>query len=224
MDMLNWMGIDDDHLAAVSPHHSLHKDCINDFHALQQAAQNDGIDLQLCSSFRSFERQMSIWNRKWRGEIPLLDDNSQPIAPDTLTDTEKLHAILRWSALPGASRHHWGSDMDVYDKANVERLGHSFELIPQEYQNGGPCAALSDWMSLNLQSFGFYLPYATDTGGIGAEPWHISHVTTADGILKHFDPEQLLEQLKTTSIDGLPTITAEFGQIIQRYFYNKGNA
>ncbi|MCZ8486094.1 D-alanyl-D-alanine carboxypeptidase family protein [Vibrio lentus] len=30
------------------------------------------------------------------------------------SEQQKLSAILRWSALPGASRHHWGCDFDVF--------------------------------------------------------------------------------------------------------------
>ena len=37
-----------------------------------------------------------------------------PLAPDALIET-----ILLWSALPGGSRHHWGTDVDVFDAAAV---------------------------------------------------------------------------------------------------------
>ena len=48
-------------------------------------------------------------------ERPLLDANNQPLDALQLGETERLHAILHWSALPGTSRHHWGTDLDIYD-------------------------------------------------------------------------------------------------------------
>lgn len=222
MNMRNWIGLDDSHLTHLSTEHALHKACVDDFFALQNAAALDGVDLQLCSSYRSFERQVSIWNRKWQGQLAILDGDSQKLDPDSLTDSEKLHAILRWSALPGASRHHWGTDMDVYDKANVDRLSHRFELVPDEYQAGGPCATLSDWMASHLASFGFYQPYAVDTGGIAVEPWHISHIELSGIILDEFHPDALITHLANSKVEGFATIEAEFDVIIERYFRNKG--
>jgi len=32
-----------------------------------------------------------------------------------LRASEKIASILRWSALPGTSRHHWGTDLDIID-------------------------------------------------------------------------------------------------------------
>jgi hypothetical protein len=46
---------------------------------------------------------------------PLLDAHNQPLDALQLGETERLHAILHWSALPGTSRHHWGTDLDIYD-------------------------------------------------------------------------------------------------------------
>ena len=45
-------------------------------------------------------------------------------------------AILVWSALPGASRHHWGTDLDVFDRA-VQPPGEPLELLARHYEPGG---------------------------------------------------------------------------------------
>ena len=37
--------------------------------------------------------------------------------------------ILEWSALPGASRHHWGSEFDVFDLAALPE-GYRVQLLP----------------------------------------------------------------------------------------------
>ncbi|MCV5359665.1 M15 family metallopeptidase, partial [Escherichia coli] len=87
-----------------------------------------------------------IWNGKWRGERPLLDASSQPIDALQLCEIERLHAILRWSALPGTSRHHWGTDLDIYDPDCLP-AGTKLALEPWEYEAGGWFADLSEWLS-----------------------------------------------------------------------------
>ncbi|SPY94009.1 D-alanyl-D-alanine carboxypeptidase [Proteus mirabilis] len=64
------------------------------------------------SFIRSFERQLAIWNGKFEGTRPVLDAESQPIDIQTLSEGQRCEAILKWSALPGASRHHWGTEID----------------------------------------------------------------------------------------------------------------
>ena len=109
-----WLGQQNDYLVDAGNGHRLHRDVISPFLAMQDAAQKDGVDLQLVSSFRDFDRQTAIFNRKWTGQAQLLDINGNELPFASLSDDEKLHAILTWSALPGGSRHHWGTDIDVY--------------------------------------------------------------------------------------------------------------
>jgi len=47
-----------------------------------------------------------------------------------------VRAILHWSALPGASRHHWGTEIDVIDRAALAD-GRKAQLIPAEYGADG---------------------------------------------------------------------------------------
>ena len=83
--------------------------------------QRDGIDLAARSSFRDFDTQLTIWNRKWAGERPLYDRQGRPLERRQLADSQAVDAILCWSAIPGGSRHHWGSDVDVIDAAACRR-------------------------------------------------------------------------------------------------------
>ncbi len=62
-------------------------------------------------------------------------------------------AILRWSALPGGSRHHWGCDFDVYAR-NLLPPGTQLQLEPWEYLEGHQLA-FYQWVEANLDSFGF---------------------------------------------------------------------
>ena len=152
----------------------LHTDVITPFLTMQEAAAKEGLDLRVASGFRSYERQLSIWNAKATGKRCLLNDNGQPIDPNSLCDTEKLYAILRWSALPGCSRHHWGTDLDVWDAASVPD-DYSLQLVPEEYQQGGPFYLLNCWLDEHAATYGFVRPYAIDRGGVAPEPWHLSY-------------------------------------------------
>ena len=85
--------------------------------ALQAAGERDGIELQAVSGFRDFGQQLAIWNAKFRGARALLDAAGAPLTVLGLDEPQRVAAILVWSALPGASRHHWGSDCDVIDRS-----------------------------------------------------------------------------------------------------------
>jgi LAS superfamily LD-carboxypeptidase LdcB len=97
----------------------LHRAAVAPFRRMRAAAAKAGIDLVPASSFRDFDRQLAIWNAKWRGERPLLDAQGRPLEAARLTPARRVDAILIWSAAPGCSRHHWGTDFDVYDRAAV---------------------------------------------------------------------------------------------------------
>ena len=197
----------------------LHQGMLAAFIRLQQAAAKDGFDLQVASGFRSFDRQLLIWNNKFNGSRPLLDSRCHQLDPDELTVLEKIHAIMRWSALPGASRHHWGTDIDVY-AANCLPSGSQLHLEPWEYQPGGPQAEFSAWLNEKARDFGFYLPYAEDRNGIAAEPWHISYYPISQSLLKQLTPELLYHTLKSSQIAGKSQILANLDSLYRKYIEN----
>lgn len=167
------------HLANLNDSCQLHSDVIDPFRTMQNAAAQDGIDLQVASGFRSYERQLAIWNAKASGQRPLLDDQGQCISVDDLSDREKIYAILRWSALPGCSRHHWGTDLDVWDMAAVS-ADYRLQLVPEEYESQGPFYKLACWLNEYAAPYGFVRPYVIDKGGVAPEPWHLSYISIAE--------------------------------------------
>ncbi|MFC4699559.1 M15 family metallopeptidase [Glaciecola siphonariae] len=218
------MGFDSGHVCPVDAQHVLMPEVREAFLAMQSDAHEQGLDLQICSSFRSFEKQLSIWNRKWLGELPLFSLDGDLLELDTLSDIDKIHAIMLWSALPGASRHHWGTDFDFYDKTRVEASGHPFKLVTDEYETDGPCAALATWVHANAARFGFYLPYANYVGGVAREPWHLSYKKTAEHIQQHFDLSLLTTLLTESNIQGKDAVLAILPELVERYTYNRGCA
>jgi LAS superfamily LD-carboxypeptidase LdcB len=162
----------------AEPRAVLHPRVARAFLRMRAAALRDGLDLAPASSFRDFDTQARIWNEKWTGRRALLDRAGRTLEAEKLAPAARVTAILAWSAPPGASRHHWGTDFDVYDRAALP-AGAKLELVPAEYAPAGPFARLTAWLDAHMGRFGFYRPYATDRGGVQPEPWHLSHYPTA---------------------------------------------
>jgi LAS superfamily LD-carboxypeptidase LdcB len=164
-----------------------HPLALTGFLRLQKDAAFEGFDLQIASAFRDYSRQLLIWNAKAKGERPLFDDQGKELNLSLLSPKEIMFSILRWSALPGCSRHHWGTDIDVFDAKNIS--SKDLKLNPAEYENNGPCSALSEWLSkkmLENEAHGFYRPYKTDRGGVSPEAWHLSYHPVARRITDQF--------------------------------------
>lgn len=217
------MGLSQSHLVPVTNMHFLHKSVVAPFLDMHKAAAYNNIDIQICSSFRSFDKQLSIWNRKWSGELPLNTLQNTTLIASELSDQEKIHAIMLWSALPGASRHHWGTDFDVYDHTAIQAQNHSLALVPSEYEDGGPCEAMSKWIIKHASNFGFYLPYAEYVGGVAREPWHLSYKELATSIQKSFVVDELYSQLERADILGKELILKQLPALVKQYTFNLGN-
>ena len=119
------------------------------------------------SSFRDFDRQLQIWNAKFSGARALLDAAGRPLDATALSPAARIDAILLWSALPGASRHHWGTDVDLIDRAATP-AGYRVQLTPAEFAAGGPFARLHDWLEAHAARFGFFRPFRGDAFGRAA--------------------------------------------------------
>lgn len=152
----------------------IHRQCHAAFSAMQSAAAQEGIEIRVASGFRSFDRQLAIWNAKATGQRDCLDDAGNCLNLSRMSDFQAVQAIMRFSALPGASRHHWGTDLDVYDTARIGE-DYALQLVEAEYRQGGPFHELDLWLSGHAGEFDFYRPYASDCGGVAAEAWHISY-------------------------------------------------
>jgi len=184
---------------------TLHHETIEAFLALRAAATGEGIDLRVASSFRDFERQRIIWNDKFCGRRPLLDRKGRLLDTNTLDAAARIEAILAWSALPGASRHHWGTDFDVYDAAAMPDISQ-LRLVPEEYSSTGPFARLDAWLERHLGRYGFFRPYQPSIDeavrGVSPEPWHLSFAPLAANFLSALTPQLLAETLREVELEG----------------------
>jgi LAS superfamily LD-carboxypeptidase LdcB len=157
-----------------------------------------------------------IWNQKWRGERPLLDRAGRLLHVDDLAPTRRVAAILAWSAPPGASRHHWGTDADVYDRAAISQ-GYRLQLVPEEYGPDGPFARLTAWLDEHMGRFGFYRPYRTDRGGVAPEPWHLSHGPTAREASRRLRLATIRDAISVAELEGRAALLRQLPRIYPRF-------
>ena len=207
------------HLSDIGNNTLIHSGVVDDFYGLQAAAKTAGFNLQIASGFRSFDRQLSIWNNKYAGIRPVLDKDEQPLDLLKLSELEKLHAILHWSALPGTSRHHWGSDLDIFDP-NLLPDKQRLQLTTSEYCNNGYFHELTDWLTENMALFGFYRPYQSFLGGVATEPWHISYYSIADKALKQLKLDLIYDLIIKKDIAGKSLIYQQLPMIYDQFISN----
>jgi LAS superfamily LD-carboxypeptidase LdcB len=198
------------------PRCAVHFAAVTSLLAMRDAAARAGIDLVPVSSFRDFDRQVEIWNRKWRGERPLYDRAGRPLDHARLRESELVDAILCWSAVPGGSRHHWGTDLDVIDAAAMP-AGYRVQLLPEEYAPGGVFERLTAWLDANMQRFGFHRPYGSDRCGAGIEPWHLSYGPVAGAAIEALTLPVLKRAISDSELAGRSYVLERLPEIYTRF-------
>lgn len=199
----------------------IHHMMMRDFLRLQKDAATDGFDLQIISAFRDHERQLKIWNLKASGQRQLIDDEERPLDFASLSPSQIVFAILRWSALPGCSRHHWGTDIDVYD--GHTQKAEEVNLVPSETTGNGPAARIHGWLDHKIStnsSHGFYRPYATDRGGVSPERWHLSYYSLSRRYLEAYSFSLFKKNIQESDMLLKDVVLEYADEIYQRFLVN----
>lgn len=146
----------------------LRKEVYEAFLNMREAAAKEGISMTIRSATRNFDYQKGIWERKWTGARRLSSgENAAKAFPDP---KDRALEILKYSSMPGTSRHHWGTDMDL-------------NAFNNEYFETGPGQKLYAWMQAHAAEYGFCQPYSPKgeerPHGYNEEKWHWSYLPTA---------------------------------------------
>jgi zinc D-Ala-D-Ala carboxypeptidase len=140
----------------------LRKDTYDAFKKMYNHALNDGIRLQIRSATRNFNYQKGIWEAKWTGAK--LIEGGENLAQTTPDPKERALKILRYSAMPGSSRHHWGTDFDL----------NNFE---NSWFEEGEGLNIYNWLKKHAAEYGFCQPYSAGRQhGYFEERWHWSYM------------------------------------------------
>ncbi len=178
---------------------NLRKEAHDAFVEMKKAAYQDGIDIKIVSSFRSFDRQAAIFERKY---LQFTED-------DGLSPMEAIDKIIEYSTIPGTSRHHWGTDIDIID-GNKKTEGDV--LVPGKFKEGGPFADLKKWMDEHANEYNFYLVYTDEPKrrGFKYEPWHYSYAPLSVPMLATFRKKNILQLLIQEDLIGSEHFTTGF--------------
>ena len=165
----------------------MHRDVKTAFQKMTLAAAGEGIVIEIVSAYRSFQRQKEIFEGKYTKFIA-----------QGMTPAEAIRQIIEYSTIPGTSRHHWGTDLDLID-ANASRP--ESVLQPANFHGKGPYCKLKEWLDKNGESFGFYEVYTDNPlrKGFKYEPWHFSYAPVSIPMLeayRNLDVKQILQEEK----------------------------
>jgi len=135
---------------------------------MYKAALADGVRLIITSGHRTFTEQVLEWELRW---------NNPRTETTFANDIEKAKFLLQYRAMPGTTRHHWGTDIDL----------NSFELAYYETKEG---QKVYHWLKENAEKFGFFQPYTVyDKNrpvGYMEEKWHWSYKPLSQLMLSKF--------------------------------------
>lgn len=161
------------------------------FIAMRNAALDDGISLVILSATRPFNHQRRIWENKWNGQQVLHGDILATDIPDPF---DRAREILRFSAMPGTSRHHWGTDIDLNSLQN-------------EYFESGEGQKVYQWLQGHAALYGFCQPYTAfgkqREEGYEEEKWHWSYRPLASEFLQTY--EDMISYDDIVGFDGYET-------------------
>jgi LAS superfamily LD-carboxypeptidase LdcB len=153
------------------------------FEQMAAAAEKEGIVLKVISGGRNFNMQKSIWERKWNAR-----------RPNFKSDKETALDILKYSSMPGTSRHHWGTDLDI-------------NSLEPNYFASGKGKKEYDWLQKNAVSFGFCQTYdnkqTSGRSGYSEEKWHYSYMPISIVFLSQYN--ELITSEKLTGFLGSAT-------------------
>lgn len=178
---------------------NLRKEAHDAFIKMKKAAYSDGFDIKMISSYRSFERQKAIFERKFIKYTET--DGMQPM--------DAIDKIIEYSTIPGTSRHHWGTDIDIID--GYPRVSGDV-LVPEKFGEGGPFEAFKKWLDENAVKFGYHLVYTDDyfRKGFKYEPWHYSYAPLSKPMLEQFRGFNIFRQLIREEYEGSEHFTTGF--------------
>jgi hypothetical protein len=176
----------------------LRKEAHDAFVEMKKAAYQDGIDIKVVSSYRSYERQRAIFERKY---VLFTEEGLEPL--------EAIDKIIEYSTIPGTSRHHWGTDADLID---ASKPAEGDVLVPEKFGPGGPFEDFKNWMDANSEKYGFYLVYTDNPRrrGFKYEPWHYSYAPLSVPMLAAYRKMNVMKILQRDDFLGAEDLTAGF--------------
>lgn len=143
------------------------------FEEMYNAAQKEGVNLIIRSAARTFYNQKNIWEAKWSGNRVI--ENGKNAKTTYPNPRDRALKILEYSSMPGTSRHHWGTDIDL-------------NMLNNAYFDSGKGKSIYKWMNDHAHEYGFCQVYSEIGGdrpyGYKEERWHWSYLPISQELTK----------------------------------------
>lgn len=153
------------------------------FKEMAKLAAKDSIDLKIISAIRTFDYQKKLWENKWTGKTKVQGHKLNIRIKDHFQRAKK---ILEYTAPPGFSRHHWGTDIDI-------------NSVEDEYFETAEGNKVYDWLQKNAAKFGFCQTYNAHESrhykGFKEEKWHWSYSKLSNPFLNALLDNFVIEDL-----------------------------
>lgn len=119
-------------------------------------ARNEGLDPIICSSYRTYGKQVNLYNDKVKEYIR-----------NGYGENEAKEKASFWVAIPGTGEHETGLAVDI--------VSNKYQVLDEEQEETN----VQKWLIENSYKYGFILRYPTskkDITMINYEPWHYRYV------------------------------------------------
>lgn len=165
-------------------------------------AKKVGFDICVISSYRTYNYQNGIWERKFKAN-----------KAKGLSNIKNVEKIIEYSTIPGTSRHHWGTDIDIID---MTKGIPADPLNEKHFNEGGQMRKFKLWLDENAHKYGFYLVYTNEPNrkGFKYEPWHFTYKPISDKMHAEYKKLDIKQILQENKLMGSESFTDEF---IEKY-------
>lgn len=168
------------------------------FWKFKKQAKADGWNLILVSGYRSYRDQRIVWNRS--------DDL---YLQHGATDQKKrVEAIMSLVSVPGLSRHHWGTELDISESTLRGQLVNVEPDTPERVLR------FYKWMEANAPKYGFCKVYLGRNGAVHNEPWHWSFLPYSRGYEKQFMAIKNFKRIFDINVEDVDYLMRHFKRIL----------
>lgn len=179
------------------------------YEKMRIAALQENITIEVVSAFRTYTHQQRIWNNKFK-----------KFTAAGLSDSLAVKKILEYSTIPGTSRHHWGTDIDIVQKKNYTVKK---QLLTSNFSKTGPFIELKKWLDVNAIKFGFKIVYTDEPSrkGFKYEPWHFTYYPTSSKMLTCYIEKECFKTIDFQNNSGASALSKkELNAYYENYIKN----
>ncbi|HXL73518.1 MAG TPA: D-alanyl-D-alanine carboxypeptidase family protein [bacterium] len=169
------------------------------FWRFKKQAKTDGWNLILVSAYRSYRDQRRVWNQS--------DDSY--LQRGATNQKKRVEAVMSLVSVPGLSRHHWGTELDI-SEASIRG-----KLVNVEPDTPERVLKFYAWMQKNAPQYGFCQVYLGQNGSVHNEPWHWSFLPYSKTYQKQFMAIKNFKRIFDVNVEDVDYLMKNFNRILK---------